>query len=184
MPKASTSSRSSTGRTPVAASSRDVVEEAGHRYEEWSLAWGTPAPRPLERLRGGDRLRRLDARRPGRAPPLASSTRTSSSSGLLEREVPLLGVCLGIQLIAKADGRGRLPGSRRPGDRLAPGRADARRRPTTPSSAGCPSASTRSAGTTTPTTCRAAPRSSPAAPAATRPTASARPPGGSSSTPR
>jgi hypothetical protein len=20
----------------------EVVEEAGHRYEEWSLAWGTP----------------------------------------------------------------------------------------------------------------------------------------------
>ena len=28
---------------------RDVVEEAGHRYDEWSLAWGTPSPQPLER---------------------------------------------------------------------------------------------------------------------------------------
>ena len=26
----------------------EVVEEAGHRYEEWSLAWGTPPPRPLD----------------------------------------------------------------------------------------------------------------------------------------
>jgi len=25
-----------------------VVEEAGHRLDEWSFAWGTPPPRPLE----------------------------------------------------------------------------------------------------------------------------------------
>jgi len=26
----------------------DAVREAGHRYEEWDPAWGTPLPRPLE----------------------------------------------------------------------------------------------------------------------------------------
>src|SRR6266853_574978 len=25
-----------------------VVEETGHRLDEWSFAWGTPPPRPLE----------------------------------------------------------------------------------------------------------------------------------------
>ena len=26
----------------------EVVESRGHRLEEWSLAWGTPPPRPID----------------------------------------------------------------------------------------------------------------------------------------
>src|SRR5438552_17218048 len=26
----------------------EAVTEAGHRLEEWSLAWGTPPPRPID----------------------------------------------------------------------------------------------------------------------------------------
>ncbi len=60
------------------------------------------------RLRRGARLRRLDARRPGRPSPLAARGEPFIQR-LLDRHVPLFGVCLGVQLIAKAEGAARLP---------------------------------------------------------------------------
>jgi GMP synthase-like glutamine amidotransferase len=86
----------------------EVVEEAGHRYEEWSLAWGTPAPRPLEDygaviVFGGSMHADQDEHHPW------LREENEFIRGLLEREVPLLGVCLGIQLIAKADGAAVYP---------------------------------------------------------------------------
>ena len=71
--------------------------------------------------------------------------------GLLERDVPLLGVCLGIQLFAKAEGSAvyPLPGGPEIGwvpVELTEAAAD------DPVFGSLPGASTRSAGTTTPTT--------------------------------
>jgi GMP synthase (glutamine-hydrolysing) len=90
---------------------RDVVEDAGHVYDEWSLAWGTPAPRPLDDydaaiVFGGS----MHADQDDHHPWLRDEN--EFIRGLLDRGVPLLGVCLGIQLIAKAAGEGvyRMPG--------------------------------------------------------------------------
>ena len=114
---------------------------------------GHAAAAAARRLRRGDRLRRLDARRPGRPPPVAPRRervhpRAARPAGAAARRLP--------RHPADRQGRrrGGLPARRRPGDRLGPGRADGRRPRTTPSSAACPRASTRSAGTTTRTTCR------------------------------
>jgi GMP synthase (glutamine-hydrolysing) len=87
---------------------QDVVEEAGHRYEEWSLASGRPAPRPLEDydaviVFGGS----MHADQDDRHPWLRDENELIQ--GLLERRVPLLGVCLGVQLIAKAAGSAVYP---------------------------------------------------------------------------
>ena len=87
---------------------RDVVEEAGHRYDEWSLAWGTPSPQPLERydaviVFGGS----MHADQEEHHPWLIEEN--TFIQGLLERDVPLLGVCLGIQLFAKAEGSAVYP---------------------------------------------------------------------------
>ncbi len=54
-------------------------------------------------LRRGDHLRRRDARRPGRPAPV-DRAEIDFLAGLLERRVPLLGVCLGAQLLAAAAG--------------------------------------------------------------------------------
>jgi GMP synthase-like glutamine amidotransferase len=87
---------------------REAVEEAGHRYDEWSLAWGTPAPRPLDDYAavlvfGGS----MHADQDDQHPWLRDED--EFIRGLLDRQVPLLGVCLGIQLIAKADGAAVYP---------------------------------------------------------------------------
>ena len=87
---------------------RDVVVEAGHRYDEWSLAWGTPSPLPLERydaviVFGGS----MHADQEEHHPWLIEEN--TFIQGLLERDVPLLGVCLGIQLFAKAEGSAVYP---------------------------------------------------------------------------
>ena len=79
----------------------EVVEELGHRLEEWSLAWGKPPPRPLDDygavlLFGG----RMHADQEEHHPWLRDET------ALLERllfvGMPVLGVCFGAQLITKA----------------------------------------------------------------------------------
>jgi GMP synthase (glutamine-hydrolysing) len=82
---------------------QDAVEEAGHGYDEWSLATGAPAPRPLEVydaviVFGGS----MHADQDDRHPWLRDENELIQ--GLLEQRVPLLGVCLGVQLIAKAAG--------------------------------------------------------------------------------
>jgi GMP synthase (glutamine-hydrolysing) len=81
----------------------DAVREAGHRFEEWSLAWGTPPPRPIDDygavlLFGGSMHADQDDRHPWLREENLFIQR------LLDRHVPTLGVCLGIQLIAKAAG--------------------------------------------------------------------------------
>ena len=79
----------------------ETVRDAGHRYEEWSLAWGTPAPRPIDDygailVFGGAMHADQDDRHPWLREENFFIQR------LLDRHVPLLGVCLGAQLIAKA----------------------------------------------------------------------------------
>jgi len=79
----------------------DVVAERGHRLEEWSLAWGTPPPRPIDDygavlVFGGA----MHADQDDRHPWLREENMFIQR--LLDLHVPMLGVCLGAQLIAKA----------------------------------------------------------------------------------
>jgi len=79
----------------------DVVARAGHMHDEWSLAWGTPPPRPIESygavlVFGGAMHADQDEHHPW----------LREGDGFLRQllglGVPTLGVCLGAQLIAKA----------------------------------------------------------------------------------
>jgi GMP synthase (glutamine-hydrolysing) len=86
----------------------DAIVDAGHRYDEWSLAWGTPPPLAVEAydaviVFGGS----MHADQDDRHPWLRDED--AFIRDLLERRVPLLGVCLGIQLIAKAAGAAVYP---------------------------------------------------------------------------
>jgi len=80
-----------------------LVAEAGHHLDEWSFAWQTKPPQPLETydavfVFGGSMHPDEDG--PHRwLPEEVDWLRT-----LLERPVPTLGVCLGSQLIARAAG--------------------------------------------------------------------------------
>ncbi len=81
----------------------EAAEEAGHRCEEWSLAWGTPPPRPIDDygavlVLGGSMHADQDDCHPWLREENLFIQR------LLDRRVPMLGVCLGVQLIAKAVG--------------------------------------------------------------------------------
>lgn len=78
-----------------------VVAQAGHRLEEWSPAWGTPPPRPIDDydatlVLGGAMHADQDEHHPW----------LREENMLLQRlvdiRVPTLGVCLGAQLLAKA----------------------------------------------------------------------------------
>jgi GMP synthase-like glutamine amidotransferase len=78
-----------------------VVVDAGHGLDEWSLAWGTPPPRPVDDygavlVFGGAMHADEDDRHPWLREENLFLQR------LLDLHVPTLGVCLGAQLLAKA----------------------------------------------------------------------------------
>jgi GMP synthase (glutamine-hydrolysing) len=80
----------------------EAVADAGHRLEEWSLAWRTPPPRPIDDygavlVFGGSMHADQDEHHPWLREENLFIQR------LLDRHVPLFGVCLGVQLIAKAE---------------------------------------------------------------------------------
>jgi GMP synthase (glutamine-hydrolysing) len=79
----------------------DVVAERGHRLEEWSLAWGRPLPRPLDAygavlVFGGAMHADQDRHHPWLREENFFLER------LLDLQRPVLGICLGAQLLAKA----------------------------------------------------------------------------------
>ena len=79
----------------------DVVTERGHRLEEWSLAWDTPLPRPLDAygavfVFGGAMHADQDEHHPWLREEDLFLHR------LLDLHTPVLGICLVAQLIAKA----------------------------------------------------------------------------------
>jgi GMP synthase (glutamine-hydrolysing) len=81
----------------------DAVEARGHQVEEWSLAWGTPLARPLDAygavlVFGGA----MHADQEGHHPWLREENLFLQR--LLDLRKPVLGVCLGAQLLAKAAG--------------------------------------------------------------------------------
>jgi GMP synthase (glutamine-hydrolysing) len=78
-----------------------LVRAEGHELEEWSLAWDSPAPRPIDDydavlVFGGA----MHADQDDRHPWLREENMFLQR--LLDRHVPTLGVCLGAQLLAKA----------------------------------------------------------------------------------
>jgi GMP synthase (glutamine-hydrolysing) len=79
----------------------DVIRERAHGLEEWSLAWGTPPPRPLDAygavlVFGGAMHADQDSHHPWLREENLFLQR------LLDLHIPLLGICLGAQLLAKA----------------------------------------------------------------------------------
>jgi GMP synthase-like glutamine amidotransferase len=79
----------------------DAIAARGHRLEEWSLAWDTPLPRPLDAygavlVFGGA----MHADQEGHHPWLREENLFLQR--LLDLRTPVLGICLGAQLIAKA----------------------------------------------------------------------------------
>jgi GMP synthase (glutamine-hydrolysing) len=79
----------------------DAIEARGHRYEEWSHAWERPLPRPLDDygaviVFGGA----MHADQDDHHPWLRDETLFLQR--LLDTHVPTLGVCLGVQLLARA----------------------------------------------------------------------------------
>jgi GMP synthase-like glutamine amidotransferase len=79
----------------------DAAEARGHTIEEWSLAWGQPLPRPLDAyggvlVFGGSMHADQDEHHPWLREENFFLQR------LLDLHKPMLGICLGAQLIAKA----------------------------------------------------------------------------------
>jgi len=91
------------GREARAELFEPVVQEQGHALDEWSFAWRTPPPRPLESydavlVFGGAMHADQDAWHPW------LRDETVWLQELLARRVPVLGICLGVQLLARAAG--------------------------------------------------------------------------------
>ena len=81
----------------------DVAHAEGHELDEWSIADESAPPRPVEEydavfVFGGD----MNVDQESKHPWLRAEDELVR--GLVERKVPLLGVCLGGQLLAKAAG--------------------------------------------------------------------------------
>jgi GMP synthase-like glutamine amidotransferase len=79
----------------------DVVEERGHRLDIWAIDSGSQPPRPVEDygaviVLGGSMHADQEAEHPW------LRDEDVLIRGLLARPTPLLGVCLGAQLVAKA----------------------------------------------------------------------------------
>jgi GMP synthase-like glutamine amidotransferase len=79
----------------------DIVRERSHVLEEWSLAWETPPPRPVDdydavMVFGGS----MHADQDDRHPWLQEETLLIQR--ILAAHQPVLGVCLGAQLLARA----------------------------------------------------------------------------------
>jgi GMP synthase (glutamine-hydrolysing) len=80
-----------------------AIEEGGHRLDEWSFSWNTPPPRPLESydavfVFGGAMHADHDDSHPWLGPE------TDWLRQLLASRTPVLGICLGVQLLARAAG--------------------------------------------------------------------------------
>jgi GMP synthase (glutamine-hydrolysing) len=87
-----------------------AIADAGHQLDEWSFGWRSPPPRPLDAydavlVFGGA----MHADQDESHPWLREETMWLQQ--LLSRRTPVLGVCLGVQLIARAAGAwiGRMP---------------------------------------------------------------------------
>jgi GMP synthase (glutamine-hydrolysing) len=89
----------------------EVAAARGHELEEWSLSWGTPPPRPVDNygavfIFGGAMHADQDDHHPWLREENFFIQR------LLHLHIPVLGVCLGAQLIAKACHAGVGPAAR------------------------------------------------------------------------
>src|SRR5215472_470870 len=80
-----------------------VVERAGHHLDEWSFVWGRPPSRPLDSydavlVFGGAMHADQDEHHPW------LGEETAWLRTVLAARTPVLGVCLGVQLLARAAG--------------------------------------------------------------------------------